>query len=490
MKSTQNWTFLLFIVPFWTWGQWTHPYITGQGYGYGSNSVHGTFDGYFTGDSLKTFGLQQIGSSSSPEYEYFQDSYDLISGTFGLSKIIYQWDGSPTNDRKLQSFNRYSNGYIVNKNGNGISAAIRYIRNLDGTIIRVDSAQRSLIKTMQRVDSTHSFLCSGLGADLFLLDWFTGDTIQTFSSDTIAQLYNGALNPTNWEISFYHNDGLYIYLKVFEPTLVFSYGYEILKLNISNGKLENFKTFKEESSIFSSSQSFAMIVKDSIRDFGTNYISYHSIYNSLWQKTHSLSFLSEKFYGNETGSVPVYFSDSLVLFCSNVKDKRIPPDNQIKGSQLRIYDLVNNSWLGSAQFFAANTGSSFILGEIFGVKKGYIYLNTQHDVSNFNYSLLLCLPLDLNYDNSLFYRNLGEVDIKKNKTLEVYPNPVQKSIKIITDQSYDKIHFYSTNGKLIKTSSYTESSQYSTGSLAPGLYQLVLVSKNKAIAETKVIKVD
>ena len=490
MYLFRKFIFILLILPFSICGQWTHGYATGQGNGYGTSSRHGTFDGYIKGDSLITFGGQVVGSKFSPDYEYFQDSYSLNDGGFGMSKIIYQWDGAVTSSRKLQSFSRYANGYIVNKSGHGETSAIRYIRNLNGSLIRIDSAQRTLIRTNQLIDTTHSFLCFGQGLDLFLLDWFTGDTIQTFISDSIAQTYNGGLNPTNWDIAFYHNDGTYIYLTVAESPKVFSYGYEVLKLNILTGKLENFRTFTEESSNYSSSQNFAMIVKDSSSDFGNNYRSFHSIYDSQWQKTISFSFISEKFYGYETGSVPVYFSDSLIIFNSAAEDPRSTiPNIDISGSYLKVFDLVNRKWLGSARFFAQHQGRSLDLGKILGVKNGFIYLNTQHDVANFNYSLLMCLPLDLNYDNPLFYRTPGEMEEKKSGFLEVYPNPVEKSLTLDTDLSYDEIQFYTVSGELIKTEPFSELNCYSTESLPPGYYHLMVISKNKSISDSKILKV-
>lgn len=169
MYLFRKFIFVLLILPFSICGQWTHGYATGQGNGYGTSSRHGTFDGYIKGDSLITFGGQVVGSKFSPDYEYFQDSYSLNDGGFGMSKIIYQWDGAVTSSRKLQSFSRYANGYIVNKSGHGETSAIRYIRNLNGSLIRIDSAQRTLIRTNQLIDTTHSFLCFGQGLDLFFL---------------------------------------------------------------------------------------------------------------------------------------------------------------------------------------------------------------------------------------------------------------------------------------------------------------------------------
>ena len=489
MSAIKKLAFIIFILPFSICGQWTHYYVTGQGNGYGSGSSHGTFDGYIRGDSLITFGFKEIGNNNFFENEYFQDSYSLASGTFGHSKIIYQRDGSPTSERRLQAYSRYSNGYIVNRNGHAFTGPARYIRNYDGSLVRADSAQRTKIRTGQLIDTTNSFLCTDPSTNLFLLDWFNGDTIQTFSLDTISVNYNGALNPFKWNIAYYHNDGTYIYLKVGEPTKIFPYGYEILKLNISTGRLDDFKTFKEELGKFSSSQDFSMIVKDSISDFGTNYRSFHSIYDSQWQKTVSFSFVSEKFYGNELGSVPVYFSDSLIIFNSPAEDPRITiPNIDISGSYLKVFDLVNQKWLGSARFFGRHQGSSLDLGKILGVKNGFIYLNSQHDVDNFNYSLLMCLPLDLIYDNSLFYRAPGEMEEKQSGFLEVYPNPVEKSLRLDTDLSYDEIQFYTVSGELIKTEPFSELNCYSTESLPPGYYHLMVILKNKSISDSKILK--
>jgi hypothetical protein len=491
MSPFKKFAFILFILPFSICGQWTHGYATGQGNGYGTSSRHDTFDGYIKGDSLITFGVQVIGSKFSPDYEYFQDSYSLNDGDFGMSKIIYQWDGAVTNSRKLQSYSRYANGYVVNKSGHGETSVIRYIRDLNGSLIRIDSARRTLIRTNQLIDTTHSFLCSGQGLDLFLLDWFTGDTIQTFISDSIAQTYNGGLNPTNWDIAFYHNDGTYIYLTVAEPPKVFSYGYEVLKLNILTGKLENFRTFTEESSNYSSSQNFAMIVKDSSSEFGNNYRSFLSIYDSQWQKTISFSFISEKFYGYETGSVPVYFSDSLIIFNSAAEDPRSTiPNIDISGSYLKVFDLVNRKWLGSARFFAQHQGRSLDLGKILGVKNGFIYLNTQHDVANFNYSLLMCLPLDLNYNSSLFYRLLGDLEEEMSGSLEIFPNPVSEFLNLNYGATFDEIRFYDQAGRLIGASPYSEENRYSTEFLTPGIYYLSIIAGESTIDRKRFLKID
>ena len=491
MSAFKKFAFILLILPFSICGQWAHHYVTGQGNGYSTSSRHGTFDGYIRGDSLITFGFQSIGNNNSFAEEFFQDSYSLASGSFGHSKIIYQRDGSPTSERKQQAYSRYYNGYIVNRNGHAFTGPARYIRNYDGSLVRVDSAQRTKILTGQLIDTTNSFLCTDPSTNLFLLDWFNGDTIQTFSLDTISANYTGGLNPNNWNIAFYHNDGIHIYLKVFEPTKIYPYGYEILKLNISTGRLDDFKTFKEESSIFSSSQEFSMIVQDSISEFGNNYRSFHSIYDSQWQKTVSFSFVSEKFYGYETGSVPVYFSDSLLIFNSSAEDPRSTiPDKEVSGSYLKVFDLVNRKWLGSARFFAQHQGRSLDLGKILGVKNGFIYLNTQHDVANFNYSLLMCLPLDLNYDNPLFYRLIGDLEEEMSGSLEIFPNPVSEFLNLNYGASFDEIRFYDQAGRLIRASPYSEERRYSTEFLTPGIYYLSIMSGDSALARRKFLKID
>ena len=483
MSVFKNFAFILFILPFSIYGQWAHYDKIG-----GSRF---TFDGYIRGDSIITFGFQSIGNNNSFTEEFFQDSYSLASGSFGHSKIIYQRDGSPTSERKQQAFSRYYNGYIVNRNGHAFTGPARYIRNYDGSLVRVDSNQRTLIPTRQLIDTTNSFLCTDPSTNLFLLDWFNGDTIQTFSLDTISANYNGGLDAFNWNIAFYHNDGTYIYLGVFEPTKILPYGYEILKLNISTGRLDDFKTFKEESCTFSSSQEFSMIVKDSISEFGSNYQSFHSVYDSQWQKTVSFSFISEKYYGPEPGTVPVYFSDSLLIFCSYAIDPRITiPYNQVRGCYLKVFDLVNQKWLGSARFFAIHRGVSLILGKILAVRNGFIYLNTQNDVGNFNYSLLMCLPLDLNYTNPLFYRLIGGLEAEVSGLWEIFPNPVAKFLNLIYGGTFDEIRFYDQAGRLIGASPYSEDRRYSTEFLTPGIYYLSIIAGESTIERKRFLKID
>lgn len=489
MPKCRKLIFPLLILPLATFGQWAVHYSTGQGNGYGINSSHSTFDGFIRHDSLFTLGVQILGSSFSPEYEYFQDSYNLNSGSFGVSKLFYQWDGSPTNNRKLQSYVRYANGYIVNKNGHGQTGAIRYVRNLNGGLIRVDSAFRTLVKTRQLIDSTHSFLCIGQGRDLLLLDWYTGDTIQHFLSDSIAQRYNGGLDPNLWEIAFYHNDGMYIYLKVGEPSKIYSYGYEILKLNITSGQLESFRTFEEESSIFSSSQKFTMIVKDSISENGSKYRSFHSIYDSQWQKLSSFSFSTEKYSGNETGAVPVFFNDSLVIFGSDAIDPRSQsPNSQVRGVHFNVYDLTDHKLLGSARFFAKSPGSSFSFGQILGVENGLFWFNTQQDVANFNYSMLVCLPLNLNYTDPLFHRLSNSSEENPRGLLEIYPNPVENLLILNYDSTFDEIRFYDMAGTLLRVAPYSKDNRYNTDLLPTGTYNLSIIKSDSIMANAVFLK--
>lgn len=478
-----------FLLPLFINAQWAVQYNTGQGNGYGINSTHSTSDGFIRNDTLFTLGVQVLGSSFSPKYEYFQDSYNLNSGSFRVSKLFYQWDGTQTNDRSLQSYVRYANGYIVNKNGHGQTGAIRYVRNLNGGLIRVDSAFRTLVKTRQLVDSTHSFLCLGQGKDLLLLDWYTGDTIQHFISDSIALGYNGGLDPKLWEIAFYHNDGMYIYLKVGEPTKIYSYGYEILKLNIASGQLETFRTFQEESSIFSSSQKFTMIVKDSISENGSKNRSFHSIYDSQWQKLSSFSFTTEKYFGNATGSVPVFFNDSLVIFGSDAKDPRSQsPNSQVRGVHFNVYDLTNNKLLGSARFFAKSPGSSFSLGQILGVENGLFCFNTQHDVANFNYGMLVCLPLNLNYTDPLFHRLSDGPEESPKKLLEIYPNPVENLLVLNYDSTFDEIRVYNMAGTLVRVTPYSKDNRYNTDLLSTGTYCLIIIAGSKKVGKAIFVK--
>ena len=109
------------------------------------------------------------------------------------------------------------------------------------------------------------------------------------------------------------------------------------------------------------------------------------------------------------------------------------------------------------------------LGKIRGVKNGFIYLNTQHDVANFNYSLLRYLPLNLNYDNSLPYRLLGKLKEESSGSLDILPNPVSEFLKINYGSKYGEIRSSNQAGKLLKVYPYSEENRYSTEFLTPGV---------------------
>lgn len=171
--------------------------------------------------------MQLIGASGSPGFEFIQDSYGKQNGSFGSSKIIYQWDGSFTTSRKRQAYRRYPNGYIVNKNSTGDFDTERFLRNFNGSLLRRDTLNRKLVRTFQVIDTTNSFLTTSADGGFELIDWFDGDTIQTFNFSSLINDYQGSLDPNNWEIFEYHNDGQYIYLRAAESHLIQSYGYDI-----------------------------------------------------------------------------------------------------------------------------------------------------------------------------------------------------------------------------------------------------------------------
>jgi len=490
MSLFKNFAFVIFILPFAMYGQWAFPYMTGQGAGYSFGDNHVSFDGYLIADSLVTFGIQGLGSFPYMGYEYYQDSYNKTDGLFGHSKLIYQGSGAPTVSRNVQYYRRYSNGYIVNKWSASLEDSTRYIRNLNGSFLRVDHGLKTLIPTTQIEDTTNSFLCETSDHNILLTDWYTGDTIQIFNIDSLASDYQGALNPRAWAMPEYHNDGEFIYLRVAESMLIFSYGYDVLKLSISNGRLVDYQNFTQLSPNFSISQKFSIVVEDSISDQNGQYTSYKSLYNRDWNKLRTITYLADKFYGYPTGAGPIYFSDSIIIFSTLISDSRITPNNQVIGSHLRVYDNIRGKWLGDSRFQGAVRGNNFDIRKIFSVRGGYIYLATQTETGSSDWDLLVCLPLDLNFDNPLFLRSLGELEEEKSGSLEIFPNPVSGFIKLNYGSTFDEIRFYNQAGELLKVSPYSEENRYSTEFLTPGVYHLSLFSGDSTIATEKFLKID
>ncbi len=119
--------------------------------------------------------------------------------------------------------------------------------------------------------------------------------------------------------------------------------------------------------------------------------------------------------------------------------------------------------------FCSTLRPKFDLGENSWEKNGFIYLNTQHDVANFNYSLLRYLPLNLNYDNSLPYRLLGKLKEESSGSLDILPNPVSEFLKINYGSKYGEIRSSNQAGKLLKVYPYSEENRYSTEFLTPGV---------------------
>jgi hypothetical protein len=490
MNIKRAFAIFLIYLPLKVFSQWVTPYMTGQGAGYSVGDSHNTFDGYIIADSLVTFGLQALGSFPNTGYEYYQDSYGSDNGGFGNSRIIYQWSGQPTNNRKAQNYRRYSHGYIVNKWSGSLSDSIRYIRNFDGSLVRVDSGQRKLIPTTQLVDTTNSFLTASDSSDLYLIDWFNGDTLQSFLSDSIASQYSGGLSPSGWRIAEYHNDGEYIYLRVAESQMAFTYGFDILKLNIESGRLEDYHTFREFNPCFSSSQGFSIIVEDSIFDSNNQYYSFKSVYDRQWNKIRSLSYVADKFYGSITVSSPIYFSDSIIIFSTLLSDYRVPQNNRVIGSHIRVFDNINGVWLGDSRFQGAVGGDNFDIKKILAVRGGYIYLVTQKEAGSSDLDLLVCLPFDLKYDNSLFLRSLGELEEQNSRLLEIFPNPVSEFLNLNYGATFDEIRLYNQAGGLISVKPYSKENRYSTKFLPPGIYYLSLMSGDSALARRKFLKID
>ena len=468
-------------------GQWAMPYATGQGAGYSALDNHDTFEGYVLGDSLYTFGHQALGAWPNIGFEYYLDSYGLKYGHWGSSKPVYQWSGTPTSSRKVQYFIRYANGYIVNKWSPSLTDSIRFIRSLDGSLARVDTGLKTLIRTTQKVDSTVSFLFQSQNKNLVLQNWNTGDTIAEFSFNSLSSDYQGMLNPNAWNIPAYHNDGEFIYLQVAEPSLILSYGYDILKLSISTGRLADYHNFKQLGPAFSNSQKFSILVEDTIIDQNNQFISYKSIYDGDWNRLRTFSYLADKFYGNYTGSSPVYFSDSIIIFSTLISDSRVPANNQVIGSHIQVYDNIRGLWLGNSRFQGALGGDNFDIRKVFAVHGGYIYLATQTDFGSSDRDLLVCLPLDLNYNNPLFLRTLGEKELKTGN-LELYPNPVNDQLRLDFDRSFTELHFYNMAGRFVGKIPYSEEDNYSTSFLSPGIYSVAIVDGGNVLAERKLIK--
>ena len=490
MSLFKNFAFVIFILPFAMYGQWAFPYMTGQGAGYSFGDNHDSFDGYLIADSLVTFGIQGLGSFPYMGYEYYQDSYNKTDGLFGHSKLIYQGSGAPTVSRNVQYYRRYSNGYIVNKWSASLEDSTRYIRNLNGSFLRVDHGLKTLIPTTQIEDTTNSFLCETSDHNILLIDWYTGDTIQRFNIDSLASDYQGALNPRAWAMPEYHNDGEFIYLRVAEPMLFLSYGYDVLKLSISSGRLVDYQNFTQLNPSFSISQKFSILVEDSISDQNGQYTSYRSLYNRDWNKLRTITYLADKFYGYPTGAGPIYFSDSIIIFSTLISDSRIIPNNQVIGSHLRVYDNIRGKWIGNSRFQGARGGHNFEIRKILAVRGGYIYLATQTETGSSDLDLLVCLPLDLNFDNPLFLRSLGELEEQNSGSMEIFPNPVSEFIKLNYGSTFSEIRFYNQVGELLMVSPYSEENRYSTEFLTPGVYHLSLFSGDSTIATEKFLKID
>lgn len=467
--------------------QWAITNITGQGAGYTSLDDHDSFDGYVIADSLFILGHQSLGNWPNIGFEYYLDSYGGNSGNWGNSKSIYQWSGTPTVNRKVQYFLRYAKGYIVNKWSPSLTDSIRYIRELDGSLVRVDTGLKTLIRTTQQMDSTYSFLFQSLNNNLVLENWNTGDTITVFNIDTLSADYQGMLDPKAWNIPAYHNDGEFIYLRVSEPSLIFSYGYDVLKLSINTGRLIDYFNFKQLAPEFSNSQSFAIIVEDSISDQNGQYTSFKSIYNGHGNIVGRLSYVAEKFYGSITGSSPVYFSDSIIIFSTLISDNRVPANNQVIGSHIRVYDRIGGRWLGSSRFQGATGGDNFDIRKVFAVHNGKIYLATQTDYGSSDRDLLVCLPLDLKYNSPLFRRTLGEKELKTG-ALEFYPNPVEDRLRINFESTFTELQFYNLAGSFVGKIPYSEEDNYSTSFLSPGIYSVAIVDRGKVLAARKLMK--
>jgi len=475
------------LYPLASHSQWAKSYMTGSGFGYQVGATHDTFDGYLEGDSLITFGMQLIGASGSYGFEFIQDSYGKQTGSFGSSKIIYQWDGSFTTNRKRQVYRRYPNGYIVNKNSTGDFDTERFFRNFDGSLVRRDTLHRKLVRTFQVKDTTNSFLTTSAHGGFELIDWFSYDTIQSFEFSSLVNDYQGSLDPNNWEIFEYHNDGQYIYLRAFESHLIQSYGYDILKLDITTGRLSDFYTFEELSPNISIGQEFLILVEDTVIDQGPNYVSQRSLYDGNRQKILSLSYTAEKFYGAVSGSVVPFFNDSIIIFNTTITDSRVGPNETVRGSHLRVYDIKQRKWLGNARFQGALPGNNFDVSKIIDVKGGYIYLTTQTEAGSSDIDLLVCLPLDLNYTNSLFLRTVSEKEVKTG-SLDIYPNPVEDRLRVKFGSTFTELQFYNMAGSFVGKIPYSEENNYSTSFLSPGIYSVAIVDGSKVLAERKLIK--
>jgi hypothetical protein len=102
----------------------------------------------------------------------------------------------------------------------------------------------------------------------------------------------------------------------------------------------------------------------------------------------------------------------------------------------------------------------------------------------------MCLPLDLNYNSSLFYRLLGDLEEEMSGSLEIFPNPVSEFLNLNYGATFDEIRFYDQAGRLIGASPYSEENRYSTEFLTPGIYYLSIIAGESTIDRKRFLKID
>lgn len=479
--------FAILFLPILLQGQWAMPHKTApEQFGTYGNPGY-TFDGYLSGDKLVTFGMVNFGDDYNSRWKSFQDYYHLSNGNFDRTVQIFTGDAGDSSEHRGRIYRRYANGYIANERSTGPQDSVRYLLNFDGSLVRKDSALRTLIPTNQRRDSTQTFLAQDPEANLILLDWQSGDTVQMFLADSIAAQYTGGLDPEIWEVAAYHNDGKFVYLRVFIPWVVFSYGLDILKFDIASGRLVEHLNFRELEHNVGSGQAFRLLVTDSLVKTPGKFRRYLSIYDANRQKLHSLSYEADNFYGWPSGSNALFFTDSLLIIGTTISDNRVHPNQQIRGTHLRVYDLLTETWIGSARFRGRRPGHNFDVEQFFGVHNGLMYFTTDGRIEHPDRDLLVCLPLNLKYDNSLYDRKPDESLVPLIRTMEIYPNPTKDRLQVAGDLAYSHLIVHSLAGDLMAYWPRTPDNAYSLASLAPGIYVVSLLQEDHLVLRNRIV---
>jgi len=81
---------------------------------------------------------------------------------------------------------------------------------------------------------------------------------------------------------------------------------------------------------------------------------------------------------------------------------------------------------------------------------------------------------------------LSIADYNLNKTVNIYPNPVQNNLTINTPTNFTKLELYTITGKKVLEQDFT--TQLNTTNLSKEVYLLKLYTKNGRIAIKKIVK--